>query len=533
MKAIIKKNISWLFAVLAASTLHSSPLEEAEKFIQAGKSDAAVEMMRAVIKKDGEDPCAEYNLGLTLYRAGRYEEAVNVFQAIDAENNKDLQSKSALQLGNIQFRLAQQLKKTGQPVGAVLSMERALGYYESANEIKAGKESKTNEKIARARLELILLGVAESQANNAARLSALNRLTEEEPLLRNALQAYQRAGELNPGNRQISPLIAETTRRLVINLDRQGEQLGKEADDAKDGRTIKGRRQQAIAKYDDALALDPNNPRLAAARDEQLKKMSALLTDEAAEQASAALAKPELKLNAKDQSNLEQAKDKLEEALSLDAANAKAADLNQQIFKKLEESYVNQGNEALKAAEAASTAQKKLDFVKGAADQFGKALAQNPENQPAQEGLKKAEAQLPALYGAAGQADLAKALGLQSGEAPSPGGLSNPDLKKTTLLLDKSVENLDTALALQPGEASYQKSLEEAQKMLDAANDEANKRALAAKGNGPAQEGEGGQGEGEAGEPGEGKMLPLSLSNAGSKRPVLGDKFWNKKIRDW
>ena len=69
--------------------------------------------------------------------------------------------------------------------------------------------------------------------------------------------------------------------------------------------------------------------------------------------------------------------------------------------------------------------------------------------------------------------------------------------------------------------------------MLDAANDEANKRATAGKGSGPAKEGEGGQGESEAGELGEGKMLPLSLSNAGSKRPVLGDKFWNKKIRDW
>lgn len=520
-------------SALAVSVLRASPLDDVEKLIAEGKAGAAVEMMQREVKADEADPYRLYNFGLTLYRAGRYEEAINIFQTIDTTGSRELEAKTALQLGNIQFRLAQQLKKSASSPGVILSMERALGYFESANEIRAGKESRNNQKVAAAQLEEILVNVAEGTMANAQRLNGLNRIAEEEPLLRQALQALQRAGELNPGNGEIYPLVADATARLIANLDRQAGQLEMEAEAAKESKVVRTKREQAVAKYDDALALDPKNQKLTAARDEQLKKLSELLTVEAEQQSATALAKPELKLDARDQSNLEQAKAKLDEALSLHADNARAAELNRQIFQKLEESYVNQGNEGLKAADVAPAAQKKLDLVKNAADQFGKALAQNPQNQPAQEGLNKAEAQLPGLFAAAGQADLEKAKAMQSSEASSPGALSDADLKKGTALLDKAVQNLDTALSLQPGETSYQKSLEEAQKLLDAANDEANKRSLAkGGGQGENQDG-GGKGESDPKELGEGKLLPLSLSNAGAKRPVTGDKFWNRKFRDW
>ncbi|MFA7345262.1 MAG: hypothetical protein WC003_13240 [Terrimicrobiaceae bacterium] len=524
-----------LLPVLLASALQASPLEDADKLIGAGKADAAVEMMRQDAKKDEKDPYRLYNLGLTLYRAGRYEEAINTFQAVDTTNSRDLQALSALQLGNIQFRLAQQLRKTGQPAGAVFSMERALGYYESVNEIQAGKESKTNQGVTTAELENLLLAIAKGSMTEAARLHGLDRLREEEPVLRRSLEALQRARELAPKNPVTPPLIAETTARLVANLDQQGGQMAKDADDTKDPRAAKGKRQQAVAKYEDALALDPKNAKVAAARDEQIRKMSALLTKEAEDQASPALAKDGSQLDPKDQADLEQAKTKLDEALALDAKNTRAAELNRKIFKKLEESYVKQGDDALKAAETAEAAQKKLELVKKAADQFGKALDQNAQNQSAQEGLKKAEALLPGLYADAGKANLDKAREMQPGPAPAaaPGGLSDADLKKTADLLGKSVENLDTSLALKPGVAANEQTLAEAQKMLDAANDEANRRTAAANGSGPAREDAGGRGESDAADIGEGKMKPLSLNNIGSQRPFLGDKFWNKKIRDW
>ncbi len=82
-------------------------------------------------------------------------------------------------------------------MGAILSMERA-GLLRGANEIRPGKESKNNEKVAAAQLEEILVSVAEGTLTNADRLKGLDRIVEEEPLLRQALQALQRAGELNP-----------------------------------------------------------------------------------------------------------------------------------------------------------------------------------------------------------------------------------------------------------------------------------------------------------------------------------------------
>ncbi|MES2310137.1 MAG: hypothetical protein V4507_14885 [Verrucomicrobiota bacterium] len=530
----MKTTFCVLTLMICSFYLHPSSLDEVDQLIQAGKGDTAVERMREEVKKTENDPLPLYNFGITLYRVGRYEEALRILQAIDPKENKDLQAKLALQQGNIQFRLAQQLKKSGPSAGGILSMERALGYYESANQIKAGKESKNNQQVASIQLEDLLLEVSKSQVTRAERLSSLNKLPEEEHELRDALQARQRALELNSENHKTSQLIEETTARLVTNLMRQGEELGKEADVAKESRNMENKRQQAIAKLDDAVVLDPTNKTLASAREEQIKKMSAMLTDEAEKQAAVALAKPELKLNAADEKNLERAKSKLDEAMTMDATNTKATELNQQILEKMEESHVNQGNEALKAAETAETAQKKLDAVKKAAEQFEKALEQNSKNQSAQEGLKKAEAQLSDLNGEAGQEALAKAQSIPSGGASSTAELSSQDLQKTTDLLNKAVQNLDAALALKPGEGSYQKSLEQAQKMLDATHDEINKRALTHNGEGTGQNPSGGrEGDREAKPPGDGKMLPLSLNNGGSQRPVTQSKFWNKKIRDW
>ena len=247
MKFVFQRLVPMLFALTLQAAPPASPQEEAEKLLQAGKADAAVEMMRQESRKDEKDPYRLYNLGLTLYRAGRYEEAINTFQSLDAGDNKDLQVRAALQLGNIQFRLAQQLQKTSHPDGAILSMERSLGYYETANEIQANKESKSNLNVATTHLVKTLLDLADGADKHAAAYSTSGNLHFEEVALRNALQSRQRAGELDPGNHQIPPLVAETTARLVAGLARQGDQLAKEADATTDAKIIKPRRKLAIA----------------------------------------------------------------------------------------------------------------------------------------------------------------------------------------------------------------------------------------------------------------------------------------------
>ena len=117
-----------------------------------------------------------------------------------------------------------------------------------------------------------------------------------------------------------------------------------------------------------------------------------------------------------------------------------------------------------------------------------------------------------------------------AGGATQPKALSNDDLKATTSLLNNSVQKLDTAVSLQPTDTASKKSLAEAQQLLDAANAENDKRNLAAGSAPPAAapsaQGDSGQGSG-------GKMLPLSLSNFGSQKPVTESKFWDKKIKDW
>ncbi len=202
----------------------------------------------------------------------------------------------------------------------------------------------------------------------------------------------------------------------------------------------------------------------------------------------------------------------------------KAAELSQQIFKKLEESYVNQGNEGLKAAETAPAAQKKLDLVKNAADQFSKALAQNPQNQPAQEGVEKAEAHLPGLRAAAGQADLEKAKTMQGGRGSFTERAVGFGLEEGTALLDRAdaksrYRSVSPAWrGFLPKESGRGAKAPRCGERRQPTNNPPSARWPEGSGQGENQDG-GGQGESDSGELGEGKLLPLSLSSAGSKRP--------------
>lgn len=528
----------WLLGTLSAAAAPASPLDEAKALIEAGKPEEAVTLMQKHAREDERDPYRLYNLGLTLYQAGRYDEALQSFQAIDSGDRRELQRLTTLQLGNVQYRLAEHLKKAGQPVGAVASMERALDYFEASQALSPSRETKNNEAAAKVRLEDYLLSVADSADRAAARQNELGRYREEEIFLRNALDGYQRAHEINEGNRDTPAHITDANRRLVASLQKQAEQFGKEADAAPKSETIKTRRQQAIGKYEDALAIEPDNPKLTASRDEQLQKLSSLLTDEAAAQAAPALEKRPEELSPGKQADLERARAKLEEAISLDPKNTRATALNQEIFQKLEASYLHQGDKSLAAAQTDKPPGDRLNQARIAATQFQKALELNPENAQARQGLEKTEALLPDLFGATGEADLARAREIPKGDAASPRALSSDDLQKTASLLDKAIANLDTALALRPDAAAYQKSLEEAQKLLDATNDEANRRkSTAQQGEGRAaphpQDGNAeGKEDGEA-QSQDGKMLPLTLNHTGSQQPRKDEKFWNRKIRDW
>ena len=512
--------------VLIATNLRAASNEDAEKLLDSGHADAAVDLMRKEVDKNVKDPYLLYNYALTLYRAGRFEEAINTFQGIDTAGDKNLQVRTALQLGNAQYRLAQKLQKPADRVGQILSMERALGYYQSANEIQPTLESKNNQKLATEQLVTTLLETATDARRHAQELDSKNDLPVEEHLLRDALQAYQRVRELDPGQRDIPQFQDETTKSLISDIERQGIQAGQIADEAQEDRIAQAKRQLSISKFDDALQLDPNNGQLTAEREDQVEKLSALLTDEAETLASPILAKPSVELTADDQSNLEQAKTKLDDALALYAANYRASELDQQVLKKLVESYVAEGNLALTTADAAPEVKDKLDQVKTAIDQFQKALGHDPQNQPALSGLQKAQAQLPDLYAAVGREDLAAAKALQPSGPWMPAKLSNPDLKTAIKLLTNSVEKLDTAVSLKPDNVSYLKSLAEAQAMLDAANLEADKRSPPPAPGGPPPPA---APRSEAG----GKMLPLSLNDYGGAKPETESKFWNKKIRDW
>ena len=525
-----------LFALTLQASPPGTPLQEVEKLLDSGKPDMAVELMRKEADLDVKNLYLLYNYGLTLYRAGRYDESIAAFQHIESTEDKELQSKATLQLGNAQYRLAQKLlkMKPAQTAGAILSLERALGYYQNANETLPSKESEHNKKVTTVQVVEVLVKVASSAANNAQIQSAKSNLALAEHWLREALQGYQRAKELDPLSLLIPPLLDDVTKRLVKNLEQQAVELGKVADAAVADKAINdsgklGRRQRSIAKFDEALQLDPNSSGLTAEREEQVKKLSTLLTDQAEALALPILPKPAVELSADEQGILERARTKLNAALALEPANTRAADLRRVIFDKLEASYVAEGEVALNAAEAPSEVKDKLELVKTASDQFQKALNINPQNQRAKADLENAQAQLPGLYAAVGREDLDAAKALQPVRPWMPAKLSTVDLHTAIKLLSNSVDKLGAAVFLKPDDNSYRKDLEEAQDMLDACLVELDVRNAPPKDGGdPPPTGlSGGAGSG-------GVMFPLGLSNyGGGAKPEMESKIWDNKIKDW
>jgi hypothetical protein len=533
----------------AHCAVEKSPIDQADQLLAAGKKAEAVELMSAAVRKNDGDLYLYYNYGLTLYRAGRFQEALPVFEAVQKNStDSELQSLAVLQLGNAQYRLAQSL---GQTSGAALSMERALGYFESLAQTRSSKAAQNNRQAAKVQLIGILTKIGQDRIKQGDAFSAKQQLMEEERFLREALQAYERIHELNPDDPDVVQTIETIKKKLVENLSRQAQKTAASADelqkqfetgqapkDKKDTKEIIGRRQQSVAKYDEALQVDPTNTDVQNARQEQLAKMADQLANEAEKQAAPLLQKPTLK--GEERKTLEAVSSKLDQARTLDSSNQKAQDLSQQVSQKLEDSYTSDGQKSLASAETKKDAQGQFDAVNSAAQNFQKALQYNPQSQPAQEGLKQTQDKIPDLYAAVAKAEMDKAQAQlnpakKDAKAASP---STQDLQKAIGSLEKASQNFSAAVSLKPDNDNFKDGLQQAQGMLSQTREQLDKAMH------PNRSGDkpgaiadptaqpSGDSDQEAEYKG-GQMESMNKLRPGVVAPKTTDNFWQNKVRDW
>lgn len=528
----------------AQSPAPAPPYAEAEKLLAARKGDEAVQLMRKAVEQDEKNPYLFYNYALTLYRAGRHEEAIAAFTALRQTTDlPDLQQLAAVQLGNAHVHLSLELKKGSKLPGAILSLERALSHYDEIPPDQAGKDVKNNRQVASVRLEKYLL---EAGAHYIAQADARAKNydhPQEEPQLRSALQAYERVTEINPKNTEAAKTAQQIRERLAKNLAAQAKNLTRQADQIVEQNqqpTTRPTKPQdpmpkleaAVAKLEDALTLTPDSKPIQKQKQDVQNRISDLHTAAAEKQMARPMEKP--KLEDKDQQQLAAARTKLEQALALNPENTKAQELHQQASQKLEQSHVERGQAALANAEKQTRPESRLGNLQRAAEQFQKALSLNENSEPARQGLAEANQKLPEAFAAAGDAEAQKAKEAMAGKSqpakPAPSRPSTQDLQKAVGFLEKANQNYGMALSMAPENPDLQQRAEAIAEMLAGARDELDEQqreALAANG-------EESPVAGSSEAPANTQRTLLNMSDlAGKAKPNTGDNFWERQKRDW
>lgn len=510
----------------AASDLRS----QAEQLLKEGKGADAVALVRAAVNVSPDDGLLAYNLGLTLYQTGQLEEALEVFQNLKTSTTDEaLRAKALFQLGNAQFRLGEKL---GSQSAAVLSMERALAYYDELLAVRPSTDGRFNQEAARKALQEVLTKVAAERLKTADDMEKRNDTWRLSRVLQEALEAQERLTTLDPKDKKAEADRDATRKRLAESLKSDAAKHIAETDKVEsqnkpdDDRKVLGRREQGIAILQQAKAQAPNDPEIDRKIQEEQTKMSNLITKRAEEKIVPALAKE--KVGSGEMAALDRGRQDLAKAVELDPDNTKAKDLKSQAEDRLEQEILAQANRNLAAAERQTDPRSKLRSATGASEQFQKVQDINPASQPAKEGLEKVGAMLPELHAAAAALDLAEAQKLLADEKKSP-----DNLKKAVGYLETSTQNYARSLALDPEDQKAQQGYDRAQQLLSDSRDQLDQQRQMTAQSPESPQGGTPQEQSAEGQPATPPKMQIYHQRQPASPAVSSGSFWNKNNRDW
>ncbi|MEM1058410.1 MAG: VWA domain-containing protein [Verrucomicrobiota bacterium] len=431
-------------------------LEEAQRLVEAGQGEEAAARLREVAQKNPEDLYALYNYAVAAYSTGQFLEASKAFAEVSMSRDHDLSARALTQMGNAQFRLGQALTENNRE-GTLLALERSVNYYRDAIDESARSETQHNLSVASQKLEKIAI----SLGDRSLRLGQDSRKHADDRSrhLQAALERYELADDAVPDNPETAQKIEKTRELLADTLVEAARNFREEASEhaekaaAADSNSKKDRQtrrheqrsadgdnQRAIEHYQAALDVEPENQALQKELDEFQKELAEVDLDRAEEliNESDQLEDKSLarELDQK-QKMLEQALEKIESAMAADPDSQRGEELKQEALEKLEQALTEDGQQQMaKGDERAerSDAAAGLNEYNAAVNDFQEALAINPENQAAQEGLGQAEEKLAEAFTEAGKKEMAKAEALaakgeeggeqgeQSGDEPGDQG---------------------------------------------------------------------------------------------------------------
>ena len=434
-------------------------LEQARTWLKQNEPEKARQELRTLSTQTPGDPWLLYDSAVAAYAAHNFQEADQIWQELASrELPNKLRDKVWMQVGNASFRL-------GEAVG---NAEDALPPWESSREAyRIVLASKPKDSTVAHNLQVVETRLAKLHAELAQRLL---KEAEKKPLQQNieklqaALDHQRSAQELAPHDEQYKKDVTATERLLAKKMTEKAAQEEKRADNTLtnpaaqdwDRKQAEEHLKSALADFQEAKALDAQNPEPAQGEKRVEEKLAHLLAQQGRHLQEQAQAKAE---HNPDQAveHYEKALDKFQEALTFAPTHEDAQSGEKEVKEALEKLHIHEGDKL------AETGRKQIprrpdeaaEKMMNALEHYQEARALNPENPSLPPKIEALQKELPNLLVKVGQGEQQQAVKAEPQSA-----------ERAVAHLEKAATSFEMAQQLDKSNQPAQQGEEEVQKDL-------------------------------------------------------------------
>jgi len=456
------KRCALLFlALLPAAPLCASP-GKARALLERGAAPAALEILRADLVKHPRNPKAKYNYAVGAYSAKMYTSAIDALTPLIASEDPELGLRSQFQLGNAQFRLAEQMMENN-AAGAAVRFEEAARRFDyvatQAGEFQALAQD--NRTLTHGKAAAVYLQMARAQvveADQAARVSP----EEAFPGWEDSLGLFDKAHKHQPDNAAITTEKQGVENRLARGLYQAAErrlQQGRSQQAASPEHAVELFR-QSIGFYERSTGHGHAQGESGAAV--ARKALGGALLDYAGREVKiagerlAVSAQAALDSLGKAESALVEAEKLGQEPAAVAAARQPMPDLFYRAYVKRGDEQVTEAAQAAEAGKVADQAASLIDATKS----YEQALGYQPGDQATQDKRAAIFLQLSELYERQGRMHLAQAKAKADDEAEGKA-------EEALASAEKSVQSFTLSIEYNLKNEPARRGLEEARALLE------------------------------------------------------------------
>ncbi|MFA6357951.1 MAG: tetratricopeptide repeat protein [Candidatus Omnitrophota bacterium] len=148
--------MSGSFCLLSFAEDSAKIVGQANSLYKQGKYDEAIKLYNQAQIKSPDSSEINYNIGIAEYKKSDYNQAISFFEKATSSQDKILESKANFNIANSKYRLGK-LKENTELKETVSLMRQALDYYKRAIELNSkDQDAKINHELVEKELKILL-----------------------------------------------------------------------------------------------------------------------------------------------------------------------------------------------------------------------------------------------------------------------------------------------------------------------------------------------------------------------------------------